>query len=187
MNINSIHHSCRSFLLIICMLLCLLGCTGKGEKIEPSIYAPVDFKEEDLVGTWIANGASYGIEDLSLSANYTFKQEFRSSNPIFQAESSGTWEAKKSEKGCLYLYLYGMKYFYQDLERISNGNRRQSGVEKGSPLHYWDECSQNDITMPDMVILSVMQFPDTPKNIILQHMATSRESTNIWFTLVGEN
>jgi hypothetical protein len=172
---------------MICISLCLFGCANKDEKIEPSIYAPVDFKEEDLIGTWNANGSSYSTEVLSLSADHKFTQEFQSSNPKFQAISSGTWETKKSEKGCLHLFLYGMKYFYQDMERASNGNRRPSGVEKGSPIQYWDECSQHEITMPDMVVLAVMQFPDTPKNIVLQHMTTSRESTDIWFTFVGEN
>ena len=176
----------KSF-MIICIFLCLAGCAGKDKKIEPSIFAPPDFNEEDLVGIWKANGASYSSEVLTLSADHKFMQEFSVENPKFRGETSGSWETKKSDKGCTYIFLYGMKYFYQDLDRATNGNRRNSGVEKGSPIHYWDECSQDDITMPDMVILSVKQFPDTPRNIILQHMSTTRESTEIWFTLVEEN
>lgn len=175
----------RAFVLL-CVVLFLPCCANGNKRIKASVFAPPELKETDLVGIWEAqNTGPDRNETLTLSEDHHFKQLFRAETISFQNETEGTWELIKSSNGCTYLFLYGMKYFHQDAETAANGNRRSSGVEKGDPIRYWDECSQNEIIMPDMVKLLIMQFPDEPRNIILQHMSTTREMTETWFVLSG--
>ena len=75
-----------------------------------------------------------------------------------------------------------MKYFYQDLDLVNNGNRWTTGIKAGKSEKYWDECGEKIIEMPDMVILFISQHPGYPKNIILRHMATERDIVDIIFS-----
>lgn len=181
-------YKCSLISISIWMVLFLSGCSKADQKVVPSVFAPVSFKEEDIVGTWEINAGPFLSEEFIIfSADHQFEQIFTYGDPKLQFKNLGSWEIVKSNEGCTYVLLYGMKYYYQELERANNGNRLSSGIEKGRLILYWDECSQDVITMPDMVVLSVMQFPDEPRNIILEHMSTTRDSTEMWFTLVADN
>lgn len=165
------------------MTIGLLSCLEKQNLIKPSVFPPNEFNESDLFGTWQEDGAVDSSETLILSPNYKFHQIFDFSKINYHAESDGSWEVIKRDNGCLYLYLYGMKYYYQDLVLTNNGNYWQSGVKAGKPEKYWDECSDSIVEMPNMVILFISQHPEYPKNIILRHMATQRDIVDIFFFL----
>lgn len=164
----------------------LSSCLGKQDTVQPSVFPPREFNESDLIGGWQEDGATDSNETLILSADHRFHQIFVFPQTNYHAESEGTWELRKSQNGCTYIYLYGMKYFYQDPDLANNGNRWPSGIKTGKPEKYWNECSESIIEMPDMVILFVSQHPSYPKNFILRHMATQRDIVDIIFSLSSE-
>jgi hypothetical protein len=176
----------KLFLLVICIALMnisLFSCLNKQDTVQPSLFPPRQFSENDLIGSWQEDGAVDSNETLILSTNHKFHQIFDFLQTNYHAESEGSWELRKVQNGCTYIYLYKMKYFYQDLGLANNGNRWPSGIKTGKPEIYWDECSENIIEMPDMVVLFVSQHPNYPKNIILRHMATQRDIVDIFFSL----
>ena len=172
----------KQLLLIIGIsFLSLLSCTEKENSSSPST-SPIN--ESDLIGTWQEEGATYSDEKLVLYSNHTFHQEFRIPETGYYAETRGTWELRRVKNGCVYVFLYEMKYFYQDMDLANNGNIWTSGIKKGQAETYWDECSESIIEMPHRVILSAIQFQDTTNSIILQHMEIQRDMTDIWLSMV---
>ena len=173
-------------IVITLMNISLFSCLGKQDAIPPSVFPPRGFSENDLIGRWQEEGAADSNETLILSTDYKFHQTFDIPGINYHDEVEGTWELRKVQNGCTYIYLYGMKYFYQDPDLTNNGNRWSSGIKIGKPEKYWDECSENSIEMPEMVVLFVSQHPSYPKNIILRHMATQRDIVDIIFSLSSE-
>jgi hypothetical protein len=172
-------------IVITSMNMSLFSCLDK-EAIQPSIFPPRGFSENDLIGSWQANGAADSNETLTLSADHKFHQIFDFLQINYHAESEGSWELRRVQNGCTYIYLYGMKYFYQDLDFADNGNRWPPGMNMGEPVKYWDECSESDIEMPEMVVLYVSQHPSYPKNIILNHMAIQPNMVDYYFSFSSE-
>jgi len=173
----------KLFLVIICVMIAgvfSLSCSDKNHSVQPSVFPPVEFVESNLLGTWQTDGEIYSNEVIILSSNYKFHQTFDQSDNNFHAETEGSWELHTAENGCVYVYLYGMKYFYQDKVIANSGNRWQDG----DLVKYWDECSEDSIEMPNMVILSIGQHPSYPKNMVLRHMATQRDIVDIVFALL---
>jgi hypothetical protein len=165
------------------MLLILAGCISPAEGV--SVFPPDTFSESDLIGTWKDFNEIYSEEHLILRSDHTFEHIFAFDSDR-QFESDGTWEVVKETNGCTYLHLEGMRYFYQSVERAENGNRSTTGVTEGTPLRYWDECSNQLIEMPDKVIMTISSFPDFPRGLVLQHMTTERNTTDISLHLVSD-
>ncbi len=129
----------RFLILVIGIFLTnisLLSCSGTKTFVQPSVFPPLDFSENDLIGTWQEDGVMYSNETLTLFSDYRFHQEFYFLETNYHAETRGSWEIKMAQNGCTYIYLYGMKYFYQDIDLANNGNIWTSGIKKGQALTY---------------------------------------------------
>ena len=144
---------------------------------DVSIYPPNGFQESDLFGAWIETDDLYSSEELNLRADHTFSQYFELNDVEYIYQGSGTWEITKEKSGCVYIHLYGMKFFYQVFEIAENGNKFP-GESYNSPQIYWDPCEEKGIEMVDKTVLVVSSHPVSSNGIILRHMSTQREGIN---------
>ena len=179
----------KLLVLVIGMFLTsifVLSCSDTQDSVQPSVFPPFEFSKNDLIGTWQGEGEIYSDETLALYSDYKFHQEFHVLETGYHAETRGVWEIKTMQNGCTYIYLYDMKYFYQDIDLANNGNTWASGIKKGQAVTYWDECSENIIEMPNKVVLFVSQFPNYPRNIVLRHMAIQRNMTDRFLIIAEE-
>ena len=171
------------YMSMVLLVIPLYSCSSGKPNVQPSNLPPSGFSEADLIGTWQESGAADSDEIIILSNDHKYRQIFNNVEASYHAELEGTWEQKNSKTGCVYIYFYGMKYFYQEQELVDNGNRWASGMKKGDAEKYWDECSKDVIEMPNMVVMFVGQHPDFTKNIVLREMATQRDVVDIYFSL----
>ncbi len=111
---------------------------------------PENFKEADLIGTWVAEyGGLYATDMLVLREDGTYKQIYDDPEAGFHYESDWhTWWVELREVGYLWLHLDGMRRcdgFYEDCKREGGGTGRRT----------IDECEFVDIPQRGEVILVV--------------------------------
>jgi hypothetical protein len=127
---------------------------------------PSNFKEVDLIGTWVA---SYSLNDqdiLTLREDGTYKQIYDDPDAGQRYESDWQeWWVERRESGYIRLHLKGMRRC-DDVTSICE--REGGGID---PQLLWaiDYCEDEVIEMPDKVVLIVTGSKDNvPRGIILR-------------------
>ena len=167
----------KAWLLVFLLIAGLAGCGLVDRRPKPSIYPPESFRESDLIGVWgrddIDKPHSIGFsEKVIINSDHTFTQTVDISYDSYHFAVSGRWELEKAENGCLYIHLYGMRYYGQNDKFAENGNR---GITN-EPLLYWDKCGERAVMMPDETILIISFHPSYPTGLVLWYMAIDRET-----------
>ena len=122
---------CR--LLGLVLMTILIGCGADRSVVKP----PPSFRESDLIGTWETRSHVDGSQTLIMRADRTFTQRYTLSKGGSPTQVQGTWRLEPRASGCVYVHLEGMRYIYQTVDMIKNGNRSPNGAtllhrERGS-------------------------------------------------------
>lgn len=123
---------------------------------------PQDFKESDLVGTWV--GRYFGnVDKLILQANGTYKQSFSSSSLSFESGWQ-KWHIEYEAQGYALLHLVGLRRC-DDTDTICNspGGGLPAGEVAINP------CEPGYISYTGEVILFITGYSsDVPRGIVLR-------------------
>lgn len=143
------------------------------------------FTDTDLLGRWNILFGNENHETLLLNDDNTFVQTFTSTDysSLIYTEK-GAWRIERDPSGCTYVYLEGMRYFYNTISIAENGNRLEPD---GKLYNFIDKCLKRTITMPDKVILIVIEEPRTPRNIALLFPKAGVEDPDIALYLIADN
>jgi hypothetical protein len=138
----------------IFLMIMLVSCS-KPQSTRPTLMPPAAFRDSHIIGRWETFNANGYSEVLVLNADSSFTQTYKLSEKSLHVERSGTWRVEHRASGCIYLHLEGMYYFHGGSEVADNGNR----LANGDLYRFQELCEYQPITMPDKVILSVVEFP----------------------------
>ncbi len=138
----------RYVLTILVALLLLNACNPKVSRECPP--PPKEFRESDLIGTWVAIG-SRGNNAIQILNDGRYKQIMNVEWQRFSYESDWRpWRTTYSDKGLPYLHLGGLlmcAYWYQmDCRTSRTGIETNPGVDTKDPFateDYWyDFCER---------------------------------------------
>ena len=155
-----------------------------GAQPSPAFLPPEEFSDPDLVGKWGVLFGTHDEETLLLNNDGTFTQTFLSSvDPSLFYTGGGTWRVERHPSGCVYVHLEGMRYYHNTVSTAENGNRISPD---GKLYEFIDPCLNRTITMPDKVILLVVNEPKALHNTALLFPRAGVESTDIALHLVTQ-
>lgn len=145
---------------------------------------PSTFQESDLVGTWATNYSSRDKDVLIINKDGTYKQLYESPAANLYYESGWQeWWIEHRDSGYIRIHFKGMRR--ADIDETTF-NRREGGID---PDVIWaiDYCEDEEVTMPDKVVLIVTGAKyDTPRGIILRQTRLAGAETTNSFRLVSE-
>ncbi|MCP4141590.1 MAG: hypothetical protein GY755_15135 [Chloroflexi bacterium] len=171
----------KSYVLIFSLILVsCISCTTPVDKAV-SMIPPKQFTENDLFGLWKISNSQYSFESLELRKNHTFSQTFRLIDSDYVFEVDGTWEMIAGETECAYIHLKEMRFYYQVFEIAENRN-----MWGDDPEYYWDSCSEKPVQMVGKTILSIGSHPDSSNGVVLWHMSSQKNGTNMVFEYSGK-
>jgi hypothetical protein len=154
------------------------------EPTFPPFQPPPTFRDSDLIGRWELISPIYNTEILTLTADQHFIQRYDVfGDPRYHYEGRGTWWVERRPSGCVYVHLDGMRYFYGGEALAASGNRL---APDGKLMTFLDKCEDRSITMPDKVILLVVNQPRRPRGIDLLFPKSGRDDTDVMMKLTGD-
>ena len=144
------------------------ACTQIADSGDP----PTTLQESDLVGTWEANyGSYYGVDELVLEANGTFKQLYKNQKEGYVYETPwNRWSLEQAPDGRMRLYLNGARYYPGGIE--------EAEFYAANPWPFCDQFVKNDpnwarsdVSMVGRLVLNIRLLPSS--ELVLHHMSPS--------------
>jgi hypothetical protein len=155
--------------------LFIFACSSYSEELKGCTPPPKEFREADLVGTWVAKHLNLRRDMLVIREDGKYKQIIHLETPAVDYESGWqTWKIEYSEDNLPYLHMEGMRLcaYAPDLincEQIGGGEENQSSFNAG---YWYDFCKQEKVLMPNEGVLIVLgvpeQFVQPPRGIVLR-------------------
>jgi len=140
---------------------------------------PENFKEADLVGSWVANYFE-NTDRLDINANGTYKQVYSSSTLSFE-NNVEDWYIEYTPEEYALLHLRGMRRC-DDIASICN----TSGGGLPTNVVAINPCTSEYLTYSNEVILFVTGYSkDLPRGIVLRHAKLAGSDWTFGFKLVS--
>lgn len=166
--------SWKFLVYLVISIGCLVGCVDQttpgsivGLSKSTCTAIPDNFKEEDLVGTWVASYSLNDREILMINGDNTYKQIYYldTDSDVYYESDLLRWYPEYRDSGYIRLHFNGMHRF-GELDSI--GNRLGGGID---PKKYTaiDMCEDRIVEMPNEIVLVVTGAKyNVPRGIVLK-------------------
>ena len=149
----------------------------------PYSNPPITFQDFDLVGTWEARYMEWGVDELTLRADGTFKQIYKDRNVkdyVFETPWSEWW-VERFPDGRVRLHLQGARYYKVGINVAELDGMRHpcpenlpdcwGGLEP-PPHNFYDPINKEFVQMVGELVLNVQSDSE---QLVLLHMLLSSD------------